>query len=377
MEREAKADETAGGYDPEAQIRPELVDMAPYKPIVPLDVLASRLGMDIDEIVKLDANENPYGPAPSVNAAISNAALHIYPDPESTELRSLLSDYTGLPMEYIFTGAGADEIIDLLFRLFVSPDDGDAVMNAPPTFGMYKFDADVNGARVLVVPRREDFSIDVDAMVRTFEQEEKPPKMIFLASPNNPDGSTVSDEDLERLLALPTLIVLDEAYWEFSKKTRIGMVPTRCNLVVLRTFSKWAGLAGMRVGYAGIPLEIIKHLWKVKQPYNVSVAGQAAAIESIRNSKALMQTVDLLLEQRDRFYKRVGAFDWLLPYPSHSNYVLCRVGGGRVAGEVKAILAKRGVLVRYYDAPGVANCIRVSMGTEKQMERLYEELATL
>lgn len=344
-------------------------------------MLAERLNRSPSDIVKLDANENPYGPAPAVAAALANAQyLHIYPDPSSGFLRDALAEYTNLPKEYLLAGAGADELIDLLLRLFIEPGKGHSIVNCPPTFGMYKFDADVNGAETIDVCRGEGtFAVDVDAIETVFEQlgPGKYPKMVFVASPNNPDGSSLSDDKLRRLLALPTLVVLDEAYFEFADSNRISWVPKHDNLVVLRTFSKWSGLAGMRVGYGAFPLPVIEHLWKIKQPYNVSVASQIAAIASLRDKDDLLAKVDRLIAQRTTFYEMVRAFDWLTPFPSQSNYVLCRVGGGRTAPEIKSQLAERGILIRYYTAMGLADCIRISMGTEEQMERLYKALAEL
>lgn len=360
-------------------MRPALKEMSPYTPILPYEVLAERLGRHPSDIVKLDANENPYGPAPSVSGALAEAPyLHIYPDPESAHLREAISGYTGIDKEYILAGAGADELIDLLFRLFITPGADDSIINCPPTFGMYKFDADVNGAEIISVPRDEQFSVDVTAIEEVFlKRKGNPPKLLFIASPNNPDGSVLSDSDLRRLLALPTLVVLDEAYFEFADDNRLRWVPDHDNLVVLRTFSKWAGLAGMRVGYGGFPLPIIKHLWKIKQPYNVTVASQIAAIASIKEKEDLLDKVSRMVQQRDVFYERVSEITWLSPYPSQSNYVLCRVGGGRLAAEVKNKLADKGILIRYYTTTGLSDCIRISMGTEKQMERLYKALAEL
>lgn len=374
------APKSQSAFSADDAIRPELRDMAPYVPILPYEVVASRLGISVNDVVKLDANENPYGPAPSVRTELAKAPfLHIYPDPESTQLRDALAEYTGLSAEFLFVGAGADELIDLLFRLFITPGSTDSIVNAPPTFGMYKFDADVNGAAIINVNRGEDFSVDISAIEREFAaRPANPPKIIFLASPNNPDGSVLSDADITRLLALPTLVVLDEAYFEFAPSTRIHWVPAHPNLIVLRTFSKWAGLAGMRIGYAAIPHDIIKHLWKIKQPYNVSVAAQTAALSSLREKGDLLRKVDALIHQRAVFYTRVAeSFDWLHPLPSSSNYVLCRVRGGRNAADVHSILAKQGILIRYYTARGLSDCIRVSMGTEPQMEKLYAALGKL
>lgn len=379
VEHAPPADQPA--YDASALIRPDLASMAPYTPIVPYEVLASQLGRLPSDIVKLDANENPYGPSPLVAPALATAPyLHIYPDPASGALRDALATYTGVPADLLMAGAGADELIDLLFRLLVTPGAGHSVVSFPPTFGMYRFDADVNGAELIEFPRDPStFALPISAVENHFAAcaPADRPRMLFVASPNNPDGSVLPEEDLRRLLALPTLVVLDEAYFEFADAGRIGWVQEHSNLVVLRTLSKWAALAGLRVGYGAFPPEIIEQLWKIKQPYNVNVAGQIAGAASLQDKDDLLAKVERLVEARGQFFDEVGRFPWLAPFPSQSNFVLCRVGGGRVAGEVKKALAAQGVLVRYYTSPGLSDCIRISMGTDAQMERLYEALAEL
>jgi histidinol-phosphate aminotransferase len=144
----------------------------------------------------------------------------------------------------------------------------------------------------------------------------------------------------------------------------------------LRTFSKWAGLAGLRVGYGAFPVEIIEHLWKIKQPYNVNVAGQLAARVSLADCRRLMDNVARLVEQRDKFYTALAQFAWLKPYPSQANFILCRIEG-RQAQTVKRELAEQGILVRYYDSPGLTDHIRISIGTPAQMARLEEALKRL
>ncbi len=183
-------------------------------------------------------------PIPAVQEALARLAyMHIYPDPQSQELRQRLSEYLGVPAENLLAGAGADELIDLVQRVLIEP--GDGIINCPPTFGMYAFDGDINQARVISIQRRPDFSLDMPAILRAIEIEK--PKMIFLASPNNPDGSQAARQDIEKILEMPVVLVLDEAYNEFAEAgtSFIQNVPERENLVVLRTFSKWAGLAGL------------------------------------------------------------------------------------------------------------------------------------
>jgi histidinol-phosphate aminotransferase len=373
-------------FDPNTIIRANIAHLKPYTPILPFEVLSQQLGRQPGEIIKLDANENPYGPSPLVAETLAESPyLNIYPDPESRELRTALADYTGLDPAYLLVGLGADELIDLIMRLFIEP--GDGVVNCPPTFGMYAFDAEVNGAKLIEVWRQPDFSLDIEAIASLFisPKTELPfsasrlssVKLIYITSPNNPDGSILGDDDLKRLLALPAIVVLDEAYVEFGGPNRIHWVQHHSNLIVLRTFSKWAGLAGLRVGYGAFPPAIITHLWKIKQPYNVPVTGQLAALASLRDRARLQANVAKIVAERDKFFATLTEFDWLQPYPSHSNFILCRVGGGRQAIEVKQKLAQQGILVRHYHSPGLSDHIRISVGTPYHMARLAEALRQL
>lgn len=361
-------------------IRPHVHRMRAYEPILPFEVLSEQLGLPPEDIVKLDANENPYGSLPAVAEMLAQLPYaHIYPDPESRELRRALAAYHGLPAEHILAGAGADELIDLIMRLFLDP--GDAILNCPPTFGMYTFDAGIHGARVVPVSRNPDFTLDLDAIKRAVRVHQ--PKLLFLASPNNPDGSLLPLDALERLLELPLVVVLDEAYVEFAPPgaSHIREVALHKNLIVLRTFSKWAGLAGMRVGYGVFPSSLMPHLWKIKQPYNVSVAAAKAAVVSLRYAAELEEIGQKIVAERERLYAALQAIPWLEPYPSQANFVLCRVvpakqsaGSGRDAASVKAELARAGILVRYFDKPGLEDHIRISVGKPEHTDALLEKL---
>ena len=356
-------------------IRPDVVTMEPYTPIFPFEILASRLGREPERLIKLDANENPYGPPPGVRAALADLQYaHVYPDPESRALRAALAEFSGVPADLLLAGAGADDLIDLTMRLFLLP--GDAVVDCPPTFGMYPFDAAISGARVISVPRRADFSLDLDGIEAAVAGQS--PKLIFVASPNNPDGGWLPDDALDRLLALPLVVVLDEAYVEFAgmERSRIRWVPERDNLIVLRTFSKLAGLAGLRVGYGAFPATLIPHLWKIKQPYNVSVAASAAAIAALENRAWLEQKVAAIVEERERLSALLATIPYLRPYPSQSNFVLCRVVD-RDAGELKSALEQEGILVRYFDKPQLRGCIRISVGRPEQTDALIAVLGEL
>jgi histidinol-phosphate aminotransferase len=213
------------------------------------------------------------------------------------------------------------------------------------------------------------------------------PKLLFVTNPNNPDGSTICDEQLKRLLALPLVVVLDEAYIDFSSQpSRVSWVLQHDNLIVLRTFSKLSGMAGLRVGYGVFPLPVIKHLWKIKQPYTPNVAGAVAAIAALNDRDYLRETVQKLIVERGRLGELLSEFDWLQPLPSEANFILCRIGKGapwRAATdmpsgkELKLALEQHGVLVRWFDKDGLRDGIRISVGLPDQTDKLIEALKAI
>ena len=366
-------------FDPQKMIRPNVAEMKPYTPILPFEVLSKKLGREPHEIIKLDANENPYGPSPKALAAMqSGQFFHIYPDPESTQLRGSISGYANVPTEHILTGMGADELIDLVLRAVLSP--GDGVIDCPPTFGMYPFSTAVNNGQYISVPRLDDFSLDVDG-IETAVANHPNAKVLFICSPNNPNGSIVPDETLKRLLDLPLLVILDEAYIDFAEvnghTSHISWVPYYQNLVVLRTFSKLAGLAGLRVGFGGFPDWLMPHLWKIKQPYNINVAAGLAAVGALEDPEWLKEKTTLIVAERQRLFTSLEDIPYLTPYPSESNFILCRVDEGtavKTAKQLKLDLEQEGILVRYFNKPRLQNCIRISVGKPEQTKVLVEKL---
>ena len=377
-------------FAPQSLLNPHLSGVEEYTPIQPFEVLSRRLGIPASQIVKLDANENPYGPLPGVAEALAEYPYyHIYPDPQQSELREALAHFVGVPAENILPGQGADELLDYICRLFLAP--GDAIINTPPTFGMYSFDAKLEGAQVTDVWRRGDYSVDVETIEQGLatgdwglgtgdtrspipDPHSPIPKLLFLTSPNNPSGTWLPDDDLRRLLALPLMVVLDEAYVEFANQpSRAGWVLEHDNLIILRTFSKAAGIAGLRLGYGIFPVWLMPHLWKFKQPYNVNVAASVAGLASLRHTDQMMAVVEKLKTERDRLFAALSAIPYLRPYPSEANFVLCRVEG-RDAGALKQSLERQGILVRHYNKPGLDNCIRISVGRPEQTDRLLDAL---
>lgn len=371
------------------QIRKHLESLPPYTPIEPFEILSARIGCEPSQIVKLDANENPYGILPAVRKALAEMDFpHIYPDPESRALRLSLAQFTGVDEDYLLAGSGADELLDLLMRVFLEPNE--CILSCPPTFGMYPFDAELNAARCIEVPRNADFSLNMDGIRKAVDEYK--PKLLFIASPNNPDGSLIPSDLMNELLALPLLVVLDEAYIEFASPlkspspaagdlgaslSRIREVPQRENLVVLRTFSKWAGLAGLRIGYGAFPKWLMPTLWKSKQPYNVNVAASLAAQASLANVDELKVLVEKLKDERTRLLSALTEIPYLKPYPTQSNFILCQVDG-RDAAELKAKLAQEfGVFIRYFNKPGLRDHIRISVGRPNDTDVLLDALRRL
>ena len=360
-------------------LRSNIVAMDAYQPIIPLTTLSEQSGRPVEAFVKLDANENPYGPSPRAAVAVARASqLHQYPDPEARQLRRALCQVTGVPEDLLLVGAGADELIELTTRAIISP--GDVVVNCPPSFGMYPTSAAVNDAQLVSVPRDEDFGLDVPAIERAASDRQA--KLLFLCSPNNPDGSCIDDDTLRRLLRLPLLVVLDEAYIEFATAStaaaasRLTWTLRHDNLVVLRTFSKVAGLAGLRVGYGAFPRWLAEQLWKIKQPYNVNAVAAAAAVAALEDGAWLYEKAGMLVAERDRLIALLDQFDSLQPFPSRSNFVLCRVSG-REAIDLRDQLAAQGILVRYFAKPGLEKCIRISAGRPGDTDLLIQALNKL
>lgn len=372
----------------EQLLRPDIAALEAYTPVAPIEVLSAQLGLPVEQIMKLDANESPYGPSPRAAAAIDALgggkplaesvqfleplALAIYPDPTHTFLRERLSNYTGQPAERILCSSGSGELIDLLMRAFIQP--GDVILDCPPTFGMYAFDGGLHAARIVNVPRDAAFELDVEAVVAAVHTHR--PKLLFLAVPNNPTGNPLPRAAIERLLELPTMVVVDEAYVEFAGATVADLVGQRPNLAVLRTFSKWAGLAGLRIGYGLFHEALIQHLWKIKQPYNINVAAQAAALASLADVDYLMSRVQEVIAERERVYARLRTLAGVHVYPSQANFLLLRVLNGS-ALQLKNDLYRRGILVRYFNKPGLDDCIRVSMGTPAQNDAFLAALEAL
>ncbi len=349
-------------------VHPHWRNLDPYEAADSPEALAERAGLAEDDILKLNANENPYGPSPKVIQALADIRrVHIYPDPAQVAMRDALSAYIGASPQRIVVGNGSDEIIDLVFRAVLGP--GDSIVNAVPTFGMYEVAARICGASATEVERDAQFRLDVDRVL----DAARGARIIVVASPNNPSGNSTSSADIERLLDSDCLVIVDEAYAEFSGRSAAPLVAKRPNLVVLRTLSKWAGLAGLRVGYGVMDPAIADVLMRGKPPYNVSQAAETALLASLADAPLLQERVALIVRERERMAAMLDELPGVSPLPSEANFILCRMPEGKGRAIYDA-LAARGVSVRYYSRGELADYLRISVGAPEQTNRLIEEL---
>jgi histidinol-phosphate aminotransferase len=353
-------------------VKQSVLESDPYGAVKSIEETAAELDIPVSDIVKLDQNENPYGTSLSVFDALATYDhYHQYPDATQRIARERIGEYAGVPADRVMVGNGSDEIIDMLFLLTLDP--GDEVIVPVPTFGVYGARPPLYGGVVKNVKRKSDFDLDVDAILNAVTDRTK---LIFLAHPNNPTGNLVKNQQLVRILRTGALVVVDEAYYEFSDNTLLPMLGEWENMVILRTFSKWAGLAGLRIGYGIFPEKLGQQMWKVKPPFNVSVAGLKAIEAVLDDLDFLTDAVSRVRVERGRLYRALRKLNFLEPFPSHGNYILCRVTRGD-AHDLYNRLRQQGILVRSYRDPWLRDCIRISVGTPEDTTTLLRALRNL
>jgi histidinol-phosphate aminotransferase len=349
--------------------RKDLRELRPYEAVDSPDTLAAIAGIPAENIIKLNANENPYGPSPRVMDALgSYSSYHIYPDAHQNAARKALEKYTGISSDHIMVGAGADELIDLVLRATLEL--GDKVVSCPPTFGMYSFSTHVNGGKLISIPRDKDFQIDLPKIKKAIGTMTK---VVFLTSPNNPTGNSVPEDMILSLLKENVIVVVDETYFEFSGQTVAPLIAEHPNLVVLRTMSKWAGLASLRLGYGIMAPKFLQLLMDIKQPYNISAAAEIALMASLDDVEYLQRNVGAIIQERERLFSKLTLIDGITPLPSVANFLLCDVSGG-MATQVFQGLARRGIFVRYFNVPRLKNSLRISVGKPEHTDAVVEAL---
>lgn len=347
-------------------IRSDIAQMENYIPVPSLWDLCEKYNQPEKDILKLDQGENPFGYSQKVLKALNKANLfNYYPDPEYKKLRRALALYTGLKMENIMVGAGADELLDLLLRLILN--EGDEIINCPPTFGMYPVLIKLNKGILISVPRNSDYSLNISGILKKIN---KKTKAVFMCSPNNPTGNTANKNEITSLLKTGKLIIVDEAYFEFCNKTVASLVSQYKNLVVLRTFSKWAGLAGLRLGYVIMDPFLVQELLKIKLPFNVNLAAEAAGIAAIDDVKFAQKIIQKIITERERTYTKLCKIPYLTVYPSEGNFLFIKVKNN--FSKLKNYLENKKIIVRWYNSDLTGNAIRLSIGKPEQNKKVIK-----
>lgn len=313
--------------------------------------------------VFLDANENPY-----------RKNYNRYPDPLQWKLKEKIAGLKSVTPDKIFLGNGSDEPIDIIIRVFCEPG-VDNIVAIDPTYGMYQICAEINNVEYRKVPLRKDFSLDVENLL---EAVDKDTKLIFLCSPNNPTGNLLDEADVKRILfSFDGIVVLDEAYIDFTADaTLLNDLDKYPNLVVLQTFSKAWGLAGVRLGMAFASPEIIRLFNKVKYPYNVNILTQEFVSDALDNEKEEKEWVEQLLNGRKYLREEIQKYPYVEKiYPTDANFLLVKVTD---AGAIYNILAERGVIVRNRSSVSLcAGCLRITVGTEDENRILIKEMQSI
>lgn len=326
--------------------------------------------------IRLDWNESPYGPSPKARAAIAGLAeIHRYPEIDARTLREALGRYVGASADRVIVGAGLDDVLNTLALLLIEP--GDRVIVSEPTFGLYRPLFSLHGAEVADVPLTDGFALDADGILAAVDPRTK---LVIVCNPNNPTGNAFDPAAVERVVAeAPCLVAVDEAYAEFARVAHLPLTESHENVAILRTLSKFAGLAGMRVGYGVFPEALMPYLLRVMPAFgNVAAASAAAAIASLEDIPYLSGIVDRIVGQRDALSVALGALPEVEPLPSATNFLLVRLPVAD-AGPVVSELAARGVHVRHFGRAelGLLDCLRVSVGTPEENDTFLTELAAV
>jgi histidinol-phosphate aminotransferase len=350
---------------------PQLKGLVAYEPGKPIEEVARELGLNPAHIVKLASNENPLGPSPKAVAAMQGALAHaeIYPDGGGYKLRQAIAAKFGLEMGNVVLGNGSNEIIEFVGHAFLKP--GDEVVTAQHAFVVYKLMATLFGATTIEVPD-PGFKHDLDAMAAAITPRTKE---VFVANPNNPTGTLCTQEEIDRFMAkVPehVIVIFDEAYYEFLDVPldTLKYIREGRNVVVMRTFSKIQGLAGLRIGYGLAPKHLADVLQKTRQPFNANALAQAGALAGLQDDEHMERTRSLNREGRAYLEKTFA--DIGLEYtPSFGNFVLVRVGDGDALFHYAM---KQGVIIRAMRAYQLPDYVRVSVGTMPQNEKFVRVL---
>jgi len=349
------------------KLRKGIKDIPPYIPGKSKKEIAKEYGLDEDSVIKLGSNENPLGPSKKVIDIITKYAdsVSIYPEDVPSELHSKIAEHIGVDEGQVIAGNGSDEILDMAVKMLIEP--GDEAVIPVPTFSMYRKLVELYSGRCIDVPLGDGFRFDVHKILEKITERTK---LVFVCSPNNPTGSTIPEAGLKEILDKDVVVILDEAYVEFSSGSFVKLVKEYKNLIVLRTFSKAFGLAGMRAGYGVADSEIIGYMVRIKTPFSVNTLAQKAAIAALEDKEHLEKSVELVETGRAFILEELSKIKGIKSYPSQANFVFIELESK--AEDVVKALFKRGIIVRDCSFTGAGNYIRVSIGTTEENTKFLE-----
>jgi histidinol-phosphate aminotransferase len=337
----------------------------------------------VEYLIKLDANENPFGLPDKVSKRLAKFIhkpdlFRLYPDSNSTALRGKIAAFWNTDPGCVIVGKGSDEVIQMLTAAFIEP--GDTVIVPSPSFEMYSVASELAGARVVKVKLAKEHDFEYDANAIIDEAEATRAKIIYLCTPNNPTGNTMPAEAVEYIATMcpRSIVAVDEAYIEFGGTTSIDLTRKYENVIVLRTFSKAWGLAGLRCGYGIAAEPLTSLLYKVKPPYNVPTFSQLASAELLDAADEIAERTAAISAERDRLAEELArTVPGIKVYPSQANFLLVEfIGPNAPTGAwIYAALAEKGILVRSFrNAPDLEKCIRITVGTREQDAKFAGEL---
>lgn len=346
------------------QLRPLIQQLGSgYATSVRLDQVAAELGLPVTDLIKLDSGENQFGPSVILDWSHLSRELPFYPDAKAGELKQLIAADVGIKPEMIAVGNGSDELIDLICRLFLEP--GRTLVDFTPTFPMFSIFAQLTGATVVKVPRVKDFTLDVSAAVSAVAKAD----LTFLANPNNPTGTLIEPTVIRHLLATGRPVVVDEAYFEFCNQTVLPLLTEFENLIVLRTFSKWAGLAAVRVGYMMADPRLITKINTIKPPYNVNLLAQETAKAVLKNKQPFLDSVQRLVQGRDWFVQTLSQRKAWQVIPSHASCIVV-IPRFDSPEKVAASLRRQGILVKVLHVDDLEPALRLSAAPLEVMAKV-------
>jgi len=343
-----------------------------------IDKLVSRKALELESYkaelktqgIALDKNEIPWNLNEKVEEAlikkIWSMEFNRYPDSNCTDLKKAISRYTGIDTESIGIGNGSDELINVLLQTFINPGDTLAIHN--PTFSMYKIYGTICGARIWEYNLDSSFEFKIDEFISCLQKEK--PKLVFLCNPNNPTGSSLALSEIEEILKKTDgIVIVDEAYFEFSGVTAAGLIASYDNLIVLRTFSKAFGLAGLRVGYMLACPSVISYFDRVRSPFNVNTFAQAAAAAVLENIDIVTERIKIIKGERSRLTALLSEIESIQCFESRSNFILLRSSYAR---KIYKRLQEAGIYIRSFSNPILKDCIRISIGSPEENDSLYK-----